>query len=81
MESSGAAGVFGADAHVRAVLYMAAVTAMQHNSVIREFYTRLTEKGKVFKVAIIACMRKLLTIINSMIKTKTLWNENFIAST
>jgi len=73
--------IWGGRANVRAVLYMAAVSAMQHNSVIREFYTRLTEKGKVFKVAITACMRKLLTIINSMIKTKTSWNQNLITNT
>ena len=73
--------IWGGRANVRAVLYMAAVSAMQHNSVIRAFYTRLIEKGKVFKVAITACMRKLLTIINTMIKTKTPWNENFISST
>ncbi|MBL7019369.1 MAG: IS110 family transposase, partial [Nitrospinaceae bacterium] len=36
--------------------------------------------GKVFKVAITACMRKLLTIINTMVKTKTLWNENLISN-
>ncbi len=73
--------IWGGRANVRAALYMAAVTAMQHNPVIRTFYTRLIEKGKPFKVAITACMRKLLTIINTMIKTKTLWNENLIAST
>ncbi len=73
--------IWGGRANVRAALYMAAVTAMQHNPVIRTFYTRLIEKGKPFKVAITACMRKLLTIINTMIKTKTLWNENLITST
>jgi len=72
--------IWGGRANMRAVLYMNAVTAIQHNSVIRAFYTRLIEKGKPFKVAITACMRKLLTIINSMIKTKTLWNENLITS-
>ena len=72
--------IWGGRANMRAVLYMNAVTAIKHNSVIRAFYTRLIEKGKPFKVAITACMRKLLTIINSMIKTKTLWNENLITS-
>ena len=58
---------------MRAVLYMAAVTAMQHNSVIREFYTRLTEKGKVFKVAITATMRKMIVALNSMAKNNSPW--------
>lgn len=73
--------IWGGRANVRAALYMAAVTAMQHNPLIRVFYTRLIEKGKPFKVAITACIRKLLTIINTMIKTKTPWNENLIPRT
>jgi len=51
---------------------MAAVTATRHNPVVRAFYQRPIERGKVFKVAITACMRKLLAIINTMVKTKTL---------
>jgi transposase len=74
----GRRSIWGGRGHVRAILYMAAVSAMNHNPVIREFYQRLTEKGKPFKVAITACMRKLLTIINTMVKTKTLWNENLV---
>lgn len=73
--------IWGGRAGVRSTLYMAAVTAMQYNPVIRSFYQRLTEKGKPFKVAITACMRKLLTIINTMIKTKTRWNEKLITNT
>lgn len=73
--------IWGGRASVRATLYMAAVTAMQHNHVIHAFYQRLIKKGKPFKVAITACMRKLLTIINTMVKTKTLWNENLIPET
>ena len=45
---------------------------------IRDFYKRLTAKGKLFKVALVACMRKLLTILNSMIKHKTRWSETFL---
>ena len=70
--------IWGGRASVRAALYMAAVSAMRCNPVIRVFYNRLIEKGKVFKVAITACMRKLLIILNTMIKKRTLWNENFI---
>ena len=73
--------IWGGRAGVRSTLYMATVTAMQYNPVIRSFYQRLTEKGKPFKVAITACMRKLLTIINTMVKTKTRWNENLIPTT
>jgi len=63
---------------VRAALYMAALSAIRWNPVLRAFYQRLQEKEKPFKVAITACMRKLLTIINTMIKNQTLWNENLM---
>jgi len=74
----GRRSIWGGRSHVRSILYMAAISAMNHNPVIREFYQRLTEKGKPFKVVITACMRKLLTIINTMVKTKTHWKENYI---
>jgi transposase len=64
---------WGGRASVRSVLYMAAVCAMRHNHVIRVFYQRLREKGKPFKVAIVACMRKLLTILNAMVKHNKPW--------
>lgn len=69
--------IWGGRANVRAALYMAAVSAMRHNPVIRTLYERLIEKGKPFKVAITACMRKLLTILNTMIKNQTLWNPKY----
>jgi len=72
--------VWGGRAHVRAVLYMAALTATRYNPVIRAFYDRLCAAGKAKKVALTACMRKLLTILNSMVKHRTRWQEN-IAST
>jgi transposase len=65
----------GGRGEVRAVLYMATVTAMRHNSVIREFYQRLVKAGKKKKVALVACMRKLLTILNTMIKEQKPWQE------
>ena len=68
--------IWGGRANVRAALYMAAVSAMRYNPIIRDFYQRLIASGKPFKVAITACMRKLLTILNTMIKNKTLWNPN-----
>lgn len=72
--------VWGGRAHVRAVLYMSALTATRYNPVIRAFYARLCAAGKAKKVALTACMRKLLTILNSMVKHRTRWQEN-VAST
>ena len=60
--------IWGGRAEVRAVLYMAATVAMRHNPVIRAFYERLIAAGKPKKVAIVACMRKLLTILNAMLR-------------
>ena len=74
----GRRGIWGGRATVRAVLYMAALVASRRNSVIREFYKRLREKGKAPKVALVACLRKLLTILNAMIKHKTRWSETFL---
>jgi transposase len=71
----GRRGIWGGRATVRAVLYMAALVASRRNSVIRNFYKRLREKGKAPKVALVACMHKLLTILNAMIKHKTRWSE------
>lgn len=65
--------IFGGRQAVRRVLYMAALSASRHNPVIKQFYLHLRSKGKPFKVAITACMRKMLTIMNAMEKTGTLW--------
>ena len=64
---------WGGRAAMRSVLYMAALSAMRHNPVIRVFYQRLRANGKPFKVAIVACMRKLLTILNAMVKQHKPW--------
>ena len=66
--------IFGGRAQVRGKLYMATLTAIRCNPVIRPFYQRLVAKNKLKKVAIVACMRKLLTIINVMVRDNTLWN-------
>jgi len=66
----------GGRADVRKALFMAAVTAMQHNPAITEFYERMRAAGKPFKVAIVGCMRKLLTILNVMVKTGRPWQNN-----
>jgi len=66
--------IWGGRADVRAVLYMAAISAIQHNDAIKAFAERLKKAGKLPKVVIVACMRKLLTIMNSMLKNNTPWN-------
>jgi transposase len=66
--------VWGGRAHVRTTLYMAAIVAARFNPVIRAFYQRLRTAGKAKKVALVACMRKLLTIINAMLKHRTPWS-------
>jgi transposase len=66
--------IWGGIASVRCILYMATLSAIQHNPVIRAFYARLLQAGKKKKVAITACMRKLLTILNSMVRDGTVWD-------
>lgn len=75
-QHSGTRIVWGGRANVRSVLYMATVAAMRSNPVIKSFYQRLVGVGKKFKVAITACMRKLLTIINAMVSSGTMWQQN-----
>ena len=70
--------VWGGRAHVRAALYMAALVGSRCNPVIRSFYQRLCDAGKAKKVALTACMRKLLTILNAMMKHRTRWSTNEI---
>jgi transposase len=65
--------IFGGRADVRSVLYMAALSGITHNSVLKAFYERLIAKGKLFKVAITACMRKLLTILNAIVRDGSTW--------
>lgn len=66
--------IWGGRAPVRAALYMAALVASRRNPVIRAFYSRLVTAGKPKKVALIACMRKLLLILNAMLRSQTPWN-------
>ena len=67
--------IFGGRKGVRRVLYMACLSAIVHNPVIHEFYERLIGKGKLFKVAITACMRKMLTMMNAMTRDKADWKK------
>lgn len=62
---------------VRTVLYMATISAIKSNPIIKPFYQQLLLKGKVKKVAIVACMRKLLTYLNAMIRDSHSWNRSF----
>lgn len=71
--------IWGGRARVRSTLYMAALTATRYNPLLRAFYRRLREAGKPGKVALVATMRKLLTIINAMTKHQAHWRE--VAST
>jgi transposase len=66
--------IWGGRKNVRAVLYMSTLAGIRWNPVIRSFYQRLRAAGKVKKVAITACMRKLLTILNAMMKNRSRWN-------
>jgi transposase len=65
--------IWGGRAPVRQTLYMATLVAIRHNTVLAAFYQRLRRAGKAPKVALIAAMHKLLTIINAMVKTETIW--------
>jgi transposase len=68
--------VWGGRASVRQVLYMAALVATRHNPVIQVFYQRLLAAGKPRKLALVACMRKLLVILNALVKHETVWDAH-----
>lgn len=70
--------VWGGRAQVRAVLYMGTLVATRFNPVIRAFYQRLCAAGKPKKVALTACMRKLLIILNAMLKHRTPWRPELV---
>jgi transposase len=71
----GRRAIWGGRASVRGVLYMATLTATRFNPTIRAFYERLRTAGKLPKVALTACMRKLITILNAMLSRRTPWNH------
>ena len=71
----GRRAVWGGRATVRAVLYMAALTSSRWNPAIRALYRRLKAAGKPSKVALVACMRKLLTILNAMLRSRVPWRS------
>jgi len=75
----GKRGIFGGRPHVRATLYMATLSAMRFNPTIKAFADRLREAGKAFKVIAIACIRKLLTILNVMLRDNQPWRDPCLA--
>jgi transposase len=75
----GQRSIWGGRGSVRAMLYMAALTASRCNPVIRAFAQRLKESGKRGKVVLTACMRKLLVILNTMVRNQTAWNQKLVS--
>ena len=73
----GKRSIWGGRASIRSVLYMAALTARRCNPVIKAFAKRLEDQGKPFKIVIVACMRKLLIILNTLVKTNSKWDPNY----
>jgi transposase len=73
--------IWGGRANVRSILYMSTLVAIRYNVRIRSFYERLCLSGKCKKSALTACMRKLLTILNAILKTRHPWNLNTSATT
>jgi transposase len=73
-QSRGKREVWGGRAPVRAALYMGALVATPHNPILKEFYERLLAAGKPKKVALVACMRKLLSILNAMMRDRVPWH-------
>ena len=71
----GKRAIWGGRSRVRAALYMGALVASRFNPVIRDFYQRLLAAGKPKKVALVACMRKLLVILNALIKHRSSWSD------
>lgn len=71
---SGKRFIGGGRGQVRRVLYMATIVAIRHNTTIKAFYNHLKAKGKESKVAIVACMRKLVTILNLLVKSNQTWH-------
>jgi transposase len=72
--------IWGGRARVRSTLYMAALVATRFNPVIRAHYERLLARGKAKKVALVACMHKLLTILNAMLRHQTAWRHHSLTT-
>jgi transposase len=72
----GQRGIKGGRHQIRTVMFMAMMSAMQCNPIFKSTYQRLVEQGKPKKVAIIACLRKMIVILNSMVRDGVMWDEN-----
>jgi transposase len=72
--------VWGGRAQVRAVLYMSTLVAVRDNPMLHTFYERLRHAGKAPKVAVTACMRMLLAILNALVKHQTPWQQNYASA-
>jgi transposase len=77
-DKKGKKAIWGGRSNVRSALYMAGLVAVRHNPRLKAFYNKLCKSGKKKKVALVACMRKLLVIMNAMIKNNTPWQATFI---
>ena len=77
---SGKRRIWGGRAEIRSLLYMATVVAIRHNPPLRAYYQHLREQGKLKKVAIVACMRKLLTCLNAMMRDRTPWQDERVSA-
>jgi transposase len=69
--------IWGGRARIRTMLYMATVSAVRHNPLLRQHYQALLARGKAKKLALVACMRKLLVILNAMLRDQVSWNPNY----
>jgi transposase len=78
--SRGSRSTWGGRAQVRRMLYMSTLVATRYNPVISALYTRLVQRGKPKKVAIVACMRKLLIICNAMVRDHSVWTPELAAA-
>ena len=76
----GSRAIWGGRRHVRAALYMAALVGVRHNPLLRGFYERLVARGKPKKVALTACMHKLLTILHAVLRNHTPWEPTLLAT-
>lgn len=76
----GSRTIWGGRASIRAVLYMGTLVAVQHNPVLKAFYARLLAQGKAKKVALIACMHKLLRILNALVRDSKPWQPPIVAN-
>ncbi len=73
----GKSKIKGGRSKLRSLLYMGVLSATSHNAIIKKFYAKLKKRGKHHNVAMVACMRKLLCILNAMERNNTKWNDNY----